>query len=247
MKPIVKSGRGTPRLQQAALQPPQTPQVATAAWSRFRRRKGNQALLQKHLLPEQWGLCGYSELDADRLGLGFHIEHVENKSQNPLRTFDYGNLIACTFTSRDLQQAKVQGLQVFGGHTAGKQGKPLPVDMVKFVSPLQADSARFFAYLSDGRVEPRLNLNQIDTDRAQYTIDLLNLNSPYLVGLRRAWWDELDRLFEEHQNAGWSVVHLAAIDLLPRGDRLSRFFSLTRQFFGPVAEQVLRDQAPALL
>lgn len=241
MRQIVKRGRGTRRLQQAALQPPQTAQAASTAWRNFRRGQGSQALLQKHLLPEQWGLCGYSELDADRLGLGFHIEHVENKQQNPLRTFDYDNLIASAFSSADLQQVKVQGVQVFGGHAAAKQGKHQPVDMTRLVSPLQADSARFFAYLSDGRVAPRLNLNPVDTDRAQYTIDVLNLNSPYLVSLRRAWWDELDHLFAQHQRDGWSVSHLAAVDLLPTGNRLSRFFSLTRQFFGPVAERVLAE------
>ncbi|EJT4385593.1 TIGR02646 family protein, partial [Salmonella enterica] len=46
------------------------------------------------LLNEQYHLCCYSEIRADLRGLGYHIEHVENKSQQPGRTFDYQNLAA---------------------------------------------------------------------------------------------------------------------------------------------------------
>ena len=51
----------------------------------------------------------------------------------------------------------------------------------------------------------------------------------------------------EHIEKGWSLPDLVAVDLVPSSGRLSRFFSLTRQFFGPVAEQTLQQQAPALL
>lgn len=247
MRPITKKGQGSQKVQRAQLKPPQTPQAATDQWQAFRSRGGGRELLNNHLLPEQWGLCGYSELDADRLGLGFHIEHVENKSQNPARTFDYQNLMASAFSSKKgegLQRANAQRIEVFGGHAPGKQ---LPVDMAKFVSPLQPDAARFFAYLSNGLVEPALALVGTDQERAQYTIDLLNLNSPFLVSLRRDWWDELDALFLEHQAKAWSLMDLAAVDLLPRGNRLSRFFSLTSQFFGPVGERVLQQHAQELL
>ena len=245
MRHIVKQGQGSRSLQQKALNPPQTPEQAKASWGAFR---GSKTLLNEHLLPEQWGLCGYSEVDANALGLGFHIEHVENKRQNPARTFDYGNLIASAFSSAEgLAQAEAQGVEVFGGHASGKQGKPQPVDMAKFVSPLQRNCSQFFAYLSDGRVTPKLVLDATDEARAAYTIEVLNLNSPYLVSLRKSWWAELDALFEEHTTKGWSLPDLAAVDLLPTSARLSRFFSLTRQFFGPVADGVLQTQAPELL
>ena len=250
MRRITKQGQGSQKLRQFQFNPPQTPQAATDQWQTFRSGGGGRDLLDNHLLPEQWGLCGYSELDADRLGLGFHIEHVENKSQNPARTFDYGNLMASAFSSKEgegLQRANAQRIEVFGGHAPGKQGRRLPVDMAKFVSPLQPDTARFFAYLSNGWVEPALALDGSDQERARYTIDLLNLNSPFLVSLRRDWWDELDALFLEHQAKDWSLTDLAAVDLLPQGERLSRFFSLTRQFFGPVGERVFQQHAPVLL
>lgn len=57
---------------------------------------------------------------------------------------------------------------------------------------------RFFVYLSDGRVVPADELSAQNDDRARYTIDLPNLNSPYLQDLRQRWWEELEQLFEEH-------------------------------------------------
>jgi uncharacterized protein (TIGR02646 family) len=246
MKPIAKGGNsGNHALRTAHTVPPGTVADATSRWHCLNHKTD---LRNNYLLPEQYHLCCYSELDADREGLGFHIEHIENKSQNPPRTFDYANLAASAFSSDEgLPLAKAQGWEVFGGHTAGKQGKPDPVDMALFVSPLRPDCARFFAYLSSGEVEPRNELaGTPDWERADYTIRLLNLNSPYLVSLRREWWDELDQFFQEHRVKGWSLSHLAQIDLLPRGHRMSRFFSLTRIFYGSLADQVLRTYLPSL-
>jgi uncharacterized protein (TIGR02646 family) len=247
MKPISKGNRiGNHALITAHATPPIT---AVSATSRWRGLINKSDLCDHYLLPEQYHLCCYSELDADREGLGFHIEHIENKSQNPARTFDYANLSASAFSSEEgVPLAKAQGWEVFGGHTAGKQGKPVPVDTSRFVSPLQPDCARFFAYLSSGEVEPHIDLEERtpDWDRADYTIRLLNLNSPYLVSLRRQWWDELDALFREHLARGWSSSHLAQVDLVPTGQRLNRFFSLTRTFYGPLAARVLQQHAPHL-
>lgn len=247
MRHIRKQGHGGRHLNQSHANPPQTDQAATSRWRGFRRHK--QEVLN-HLLEEQYQLCCYSEVRADLDGLGYHIEHVENKSQHPQRTFDYFNLAASALRSDDLapflaaQSVADQPQAVFGGHAPGKQQA---VDMQRFVSPHQADCARFYAYLSDGRVIPANGLDATDTERARYTIDLLNLNSPYLLTQRRSWWGELDKLFAEHIADDMDLRCLAAIDLLPRDQTLSPFFTLTRQFFGHIAEDLLRREAPELL
>ncbi len=245
MRPIIKMGAwGNFALRHAHITPPTDAAEASLRWGGLASKAD---LLTNYLLPEQYHLCCYSELDAERLGIGFHIEHVENKSQVPARTFDYANLAASAFSSDvGLPVAARQDWEVFGGHAPGKQGHATAVDLARFVSPFQPDCAKFFAYLSSGQIEPRNGLTPKDDDRAQYTIDLLNLNSPFLVSLRREWWDDLDQHFSEHSERGWSLVHLASVDLSPKGGRLSRFFSLTRQFFGPVAEEALRVYAPEL-
>ncbi len=241
MRAIAKRQSGGFYLEQAHLNPPQTSYEATTRWSSF----GHKQAVLTMLLDEQYQLCCYSELRADQKGLGYHVEHIENKSQNSQRTFDYSNLAASALDSdNDLPSFNAQDLGVFGGHAAGKrQGS----DMARFISPHQPDCSRYFAYLSDGRVVPSAGLTQHERDCAQNTIDLLNLNSPYLLVKRRDWWGELDELYQEHTVKDWSLEELAKIDLVPTGNALSRFFTLTRQFFGPVAEQTLQNHAPQLV
>lgn len=239
MRAIKKRGTGGYGLRQAHTNPPLTSEQATSRWCSFGHHK--QTVMDA-LLEEQYQLCCYSEIRADQEGFGYHIEHVENKSQNPSRTFDYANLAASALRSDDLPNLN-KG-EAFAGHAVGKQHT---CEAVRFISPHQPDCARYFAYLSDGRIVPSKKLDTLEQDRAQYTIDTLNLNSPYLLTRRRKWWDELDSLFQEHTAKGWSLPDLAAFDLVPAAGGLSHFFSLTRQFFGQVAEQALSQYAPELV
>lgn len=239
MKTIRKVGTGGFHLRQAHANPPTTADNARTRWSGF----SHKGALSQALLEEQHMLCCYSELRCDSDELRCHIEHVEPKSRNPARTFDYFNLAASALDSEnDLVAFKALGHVVFGGHAKRSQH-----DSHRFVSPHQADCARYFSYLSDGRVVPSQALSAEDEDRARYTIDLLNLNSPYLVNRRQQWWDELDKLFEEHQAKDWSLSDLIAVDLVPTAGALSQFFSVTRLFFGGAGEMVLRESAPELI
>lgn len=246
MRAIHKQGAGGFHLSQSHHHPPTTPAQATSRWSSFAHKPS----VMDRLLEEQYHLCCYSEFRPDQEGLGYHIEHVENKSQNPARTFDYTNLAASALRSTtDLSRFKKINPNdpepIFGGHA---RGKSQAVDLALFVSCQQPDSARFFAYLpSNGEVVPRENLNAADTAKAEYTIQLLNLNSPFLLTRRRQWGQELQSLVDQHIQTGWSLYHLAQTELLPANGTLNRFFSLTRQFYGPLAEQVLAQYAPALL
>jgi uncharacterized protein (TIGR02646 family) len=217
--------------------PPQTGADATAAWASF----DGKARLLAELLDEQYGLCCYSEIDAERHDLGYHIEHVKNKRQYPALTFDYQNLAASALASHDLQHLPVEA---FGGHAKGKRAG---VDVARFVSCHQADCHKFFAYLSDGRVVPSRSLDEVEKAKAVHTIDQLNLNSPFLMVLRQTWSDELAKLFDQHLADDWSLPHLAMVDLVPSGGRLNVFFSLTRQFYGPLGESVLTEHAPELV
>ncbi|PJK14603.1 TIGR02646 family protein [Lysobacteraceae bacterium NML07-0707] len=243
MRVIRKRGHGGYRLNQAHSFPTVSPQDATNRWRSF----AHKAEVMNYLLDEQYHLCCYSELRADEEGLGYHIEHIENKSQNPGRTFDYTNLAACALSSDDLEKPQTRSGNAFGGHARGKSGANGPVNMNQFILPHQANCARYFAYLSDGRIVPAISLSVQEKSRAQYTIDMLNLNCPFLVTRRRQWWRELESLEEEHLQKSWHLPDLIAINLLPINHKMYRFFSLTRQFFGPQAEQVLQQQAPELL
>lgn len=236
MRFIRKRTFGGGHLEQAHANPPQTGKQATSRWSSF----GHRDTVSNCLQDEQYGLCAYTELRPDQAGLGTHIEHVQPKSLYPQRTFDFSNLVLCALDESDLQTRAVNDR--FGGHA--KLGE---YDPALFVSCLQNDCPRFFAYLSDGRVVAAANLSVNETQQAQYTIDLLNLNAPYLLVQRKNWLDELDGLIDEHLDNDNSLEDLAAIDLLPTSGKLSPFFSATRQRFARIADSLLRAQAPEWL
>lgn len=192
------------------------------------------------MLDQQYQLCCYSEIRGDEENIGYHIEHIRPKSTYPEQTFDYYNLTASAIRSNDLSQLDDR----FGGHA-----KLSDYDEEQFISCLHADCSHYFRYLSDGRIVPSsaLEPNSGDKEKAVYTIELLNLNSHLLINRRRKWWNELELLMQEHIDEDMSLYHLAAVDLTPRGDQLSPFFSLTRQFFARIAEEVLKENAPELL
>ncbi len=245
MRDISKNAKGGGvHLAHEHAHPPQNSDDATIRWKRYQTHK---AALLSDLLREQYHLCCYSEVRADLLQLGYHIEHVEPKSSNPQRTFDYQNLAASALESDDLHLFKVNNHEVFAGHAKLNYYDPL-----LFISCYQADCSRFFSYVSDGRIIPAKGLNAADIARAEYTIETLQLNSSYLIPLRQQWWDELDAAFTDNRQKNLSLEELVAIDLIPyptkfQGPLLSQFFSLTRQFYGSLGNAVLAQRAPQLL
>ena len=64
---------------------------STKAWDNFKDKKA----VQDSLLLAQKHLCSYCEIELARgeNELGYHIEHIEPKSINSSRTFDFSNLL----------------------------------------------------------------------------------------------------------------------------------------------------------
>lgn len=235
MRFIAKQGDGGYQLNRSNAKPPATAGEAQSRWSGFNFKKE----VSGYLIREQYGLCAYSEIRPDRAAIGTHIEHVEPKSQNPSRTFDYSNLVLSALSHDDLKRNSVD---VFAGHAKGSR-----YNAVEFISCLQSDCSKFFVYLSNGNVEPARGLSKVDMERVLYTIDLLSLNCPYLIAQRKNWLDELDELIDAHINNDQSLECLAAVDLIPLNNLLSQFFTATRQRFSHIGEKVLADYYPALI
>jgi uncharacterized protein (TIGR02646 family) len=236
MRSITKIGDGGYHLNRSNETQPTTSAAATSRWGSFSYKTEVTNILRV----EQYGLCAYSEVRPDQLGLGMHIEHIEPKSINPARTFDYSNLVLNALSSDDLKI--IDKTEAFGGHAKLSQ-----YDALHFISCLQTDCVRYFVYLSNGKVEPIRTLTLLEINKAQYTIDLLNLNSPYLVNQRERWLDELDQLIDEHIQGNMCLMCLAAIDLVHFNNKISPFFTATRQRFGNIAEQLLTTDAPELI
>ena len=215
--------------------PPSTSKEAKAAWDNFHHKGG----ITDFLLAEQYGLCAYTEVRPEDHGLGSHIDHLQPRALYPTRTFDYLNLVVSILSSEDLH--RIPHDQVFGGHA-----KQENYDEGLFVSPLQTDCAAHFIYLSDGRVVPNRLHHHGAQNRANYTIDLLNLNSPYLVNLRKRWMDELDAEIQRLLVDSEALKQLADCELEPTNRKLRSFHTASRQRLGSVAENIIQAHYPEL-
>nr|WP_324259515.1 retron system putative HNH endonuclease [Cellvibrio fontiphilus] len=236
MRSISKKGNGGYQLNRSHENPPATAHDAESRWGSFSYKND----VTGYLGYEQYNLCAYSEVRPDKEGLGTHIEHVEPKSLNPHRTFDYSNLVLSALSDVDLKTQSAA--DVFGGHAKGSNYDP-----AQFISCLRPGCSNHFVYLSDGRIEPAIGLSVLDKERVKYTIDLLNLNCDYLVNKRKNWLNELDALIDDHIANNQSLECLAAVDLIPINNSLSPFFTATRQRFSHIAETILATQCPELL
>lgn len=239
MKYIRKLPYNSEGLKNAHAKPPTSAEEARKRWTKFKPHK--KRLLQQ-LLTEQYQLCCYSEVDADKQGLGYHIEHVINKGMNPSKTFDYANLAASAIHSDNI--SSLPKAQVFGGHATGKANT---FNESLFMPCNDANCSGLFTYLSNGGIIPRDGLKPGEFERAEYTIKLLNLDSPFLVVLRRNRWQALDDEFNVYVDDHLELDVLVVQELLPSEGRLKDFFSLTRQFFGAKAEAILAENAPELI
>lgn len=141
--------------------------------------------------------------------------------------------------------------QRFGGHHKLREYDEA------FVSPLLANAADYFAYSSDdGEIFSKSNLAAADKNRAEYTINLLNLNAPYLKNLRKTWLqelqDEIDKLVDEDSIEG--IEYMAKCELLPyqryysgtdtQVTQLRQFHTPSLRLFGSVGQRVLVEHYP---
>lgn len=229
---------------------PATSEEATRRWKNF----NGKTELSRQLLQQQYGLCCYTELNLTDFALeqrkGTHIEHERPKSMFPDRTFDYDNLLLCSLASEDLKH--FPGQQQFAGHFKGSN-----FVAGSFVSPHQANCRDYFIYSSgSGEISPNLALPEDEQQKAQYTIDLLNLNAPFLKAERKQWLEEIEECLEPLIDSSdlQSIELLAETELTPAQrhdaklgytcDQLRKFHSAVRAVFGQLGEKVIQKHCP---
>ncbi len=215
MRHIRKSASDNTCLVNRSAPPPRNPVEAKKHWQRYRHKRN----LIKQLSQEQNGLCAYTEIQPNEHSLGSHLDHVEPRSISPARTFDYFNLVVSALGNEDLRN--IQKEHHFGGHA-----KADTYDQSLFISSLDANCTKFFFYLSDGRVVPTENLSKADKKKADYTIKVLNLNSPYLVNRRQRWIKEIELHIYKNLHDSASLLKLANYYLSPTSNgQLRSFYS----------------------
>ncbi len=175
--------------------------------------------VDRSLRQEQHGLCCYCELEvADNDG---HVEHLEPRSRNPARTYDYGNLaMSCN-----------GGAVEHCGHYKDNSGKNRhhAWDSARFSAPHDAATVGMVQYLLDGGVAPA----GPDPARATYLIGYLGLDCPSLTERRHKHArDLIDTLGEQPDP---DIVAWLRNDYLKpdANGRLKQFHSLSKAILEP--------------
>ena len=86
----------------------------------------------------------------------------------------------------------------------------------------------------------------IDAERVNRTIDILGLNVGRLRLAREKRWRALNDNWREHYNDPQVMMEAARLELSPGNDgHLPRFFTTSRSYFAPVAEEILAEAPQA--
>lgn len=124
------------------------------------------ATLADALYARQDGYCAYCEIHLNDRSDG-HIEHLERRSDNAKRTFDWANLFYSCSKPDSCGKYKDNGRIRF---------KPADI-----IDPSEENPLDFFVYDANGRIVAREGTGQ---RRAEETIRVFNLNCPRLHNMR---------------------------------------------------------------
>ena len=116
--------------------------------------------------------CNYCEQPISDSTKG-HIEHLAPRNQYPKLVFDWHNLYLSCKEPEHCGEFK-------------DSGKGVPYSPDQLVRPDQEDPEAIFRFFSTGKVQPRPGLDQQTRERAEETIEALNLNAKKLVNARSA-------------------------------------------------------------
>lgn len=193
-------------------------QPANQGWAAFMGSPCHDTL-NTQLRREQQGLCCYCESTvAESEG---HIEHMEPRSRNAARTYDYTNLaISCDGGT----------VEHCGRYKDDRHKNPKHVwDAALFSAPHDPITTNLLGYLSNGAIA----VTQVDAAKAGYLIGYLGLDCARLNDRRREHARNLiDTLGAQPDPA--VVAWLRQDYLQPDADgRLKPFHSLSKAILEP--------------
>ena len=238
-----------------------------ANWKGFRSHQGGEAYqeLVQVLYHIQHGLCGYCEINI--IPRDKQVEHVVPRShslQGKAGELDPANMMLCcqggTCLNNDNERRRKNDNErkrkPIKGNCSCGQAKGNSVDP-QFIDPRDLPPLPSLVRVDDeGKIsadEDACTDARIDVSRVEKTIQILGLNIERLRRARRKHWDALnDNLKEYFDNPNIinmmnkDIINMmkkaARGELLPGKDgRLPPFFSTSRSYFGPVAEEILAE------
>ena len=205
-----------PRLLQSWKTRQPIPNNPTEAWQRFTKRTTSRKQLKTALYARQNGLCVYCEItleNSENQNIGSHVDHILPKEKHPALTFDYDNLVlSCFATGGEIKADEQDPAPVSCGHAELKRTNNF--DESLFIKPTDSNCEHYFSFELDGGVIPHPGMDSSDIDKAEHTLEVLNLNCLRLKRLRE---DTITQLY------------LIVSELQSDNDVLKRFLTLELQ------------------
>ena len=215
-------------------------------WDGFRSHAAGASYLEliETLVDTQHGLCGYCEIDIQKRDR--QIEHVIPQS-DPLHgathALDPGNMIACCKGGTILTCDETRRLDPVRRNRSCGEAKDDLVD-ADFIDPRTLPDLPSLTRVNfDGRIEADAASCQscgIHVHKVERTIEILGLNTERLRRARENRWSALSDNWASDIDDPEIMQAAARGELLPdEGNRLPRFFTTSRSYFGIYGENVL--------
>jgi uncharacterized protein (TIGR02646 family) len=188
-----------------------------SSWQNF---DGKQEL-KENLKAIQNGLCAYCEIRVDT-SIGNHLEHIESKSLNPHKTCEYKNIV-CSCIKDSLFDSEDTN-PVSCGHAKKSQ--------IIDIKPTDVDCDKYFDFDLFGKVVPNNTLTSDEKQKAQNTIDTLNLNCKRLKRQRESVLDEGYQIIQEFLDDSEALNYFIDLELNTINNKYFSFINLRREHFG---------------
>lgn len=246
MKPIRRLGKASDGLR--GLTRYREDSGEQANWNSFRRcyRRAYQELVQALCHVQSMDLCGYCEINI--IPQDKQVEHVVPRShplQGEAGELDPANMMICcqggTYpTNNNEWRLEPTKENRSCGEAKGNSVDPQfidPRDLPPLPSLVRVDDKGKISADKDACTDA-----EIDVSRVEKTIQILGLNVPRLRIARKRQWGDLHTIWKGYSNDRQVMKEAARKELLPGEDgRLPPFFSTSRSYFGPVAEEILAE------
>ena len=217
-------------------------------WSGFHNHAGGASYreLVEGLVNLQHGICGYCEIDIQERDR--QVEHVIPQSDPCLgaaHSLNPSNMIACCKGGTLIINDETRRLDPVKRNLSCGQAKGNRVDN-NFVDPRTLPDLPSLTQVNfEGRLEADVASCEscgIPVDRIEKTIESLGLNTERLRRARENRWNALNDNWASELDSPGLMKAAAKEELLPDEDnRLPRFFTTSRSYFGMYAEKVLSE------
>ncbi len=222
-------------------------------WDEFRSHNSGASYneLRDALTQNQHGLCAYCEIAIKEWRR--QVEHVIPQSDDKLdksKDLDIANMVACCmggtrpmYGLEDNHYLEPVKRNMSCGQAKGNQNDE------NFIGPRILPALPSLMKVTDnGLIEADENACQMADflpDHVTRTIEILNLNAERLRSAReKRWkgldeeWQQIDVIDDPDMMNDW----IRSLLIPDENGQLTRFFTTTRSYFGPLSEPILAQQ-----